>query len=102
MDQRAIETETIRWMRDVQNIINNSRIGNHANLSKPVISMTKGKKYIKILRDTSAYAFISYENGDIFKAASWKAPAKHPRGNIFAEDKGMGCVELYGIHSLRY
>ena len=33
----------------------------------------------------SAHSFISMANGDIFKAAGYKVPAKHARGNIFKD-----------------
>jgi hypothetical protein len=34
--------------------------------------------------------------GDILKAASWKAPAKHARGNVFDGNWGIGSVGVYG------
>ncbi len=52
------------------------------------IGLTKGKKYQKLTRDGSAVAFID-EAGNIYMAASWRAPAKHPRGNIHSELHGM-------------
>lgn len=61
-----------------------------------------GKRYIKVcLEGSGVYAFIDKTNGDIFKPASWSAPAKHARGNIFAEDNGMGCCGPYGVAYLR-
>jgi len=52
-------------------------------------SFKMGKKYIKVIHDGSAWAFIvtkdgeGYRKGDILKASSWSAPAKNsPRGNI--------------------
>lgn len=47
-----------------------------------------GRKYIRVIRtgagsSRSAHSFIEKETGSIWKAASWKTPAKnHPRGNI--------------------
>lgn len=61
-----------------------------------------GAKYIRIVRadvhgtSRSVHCFIDRSNGDILKAAGWKAPAKHARGNIFANDVGMSCMEAYG------
>ena len=46
------------------------------------LSVTSGRRYIRVVRDNSAWGFIDKENGDIYKAASWKTPAKHARGNI--------------------
>jgi len=48
-------------------------------------------------RDSSVYGFICLQDnftkalghvkaGDIHKAAGWKAPAKHARGNVYSDD----------------
>ena len=64
-----------------------------ANLYKFVVKT--GKRYYKIVqqefetwekskyygqyRDSSVHSFVDKETGDVFKAASWAAPAKHVR-----------------------
>jgi hypothetical protein len=35
-------------------------------------------------------------NGDVLKPASWKAPAKGARGNIFDEHNGLNRMTEYG------
>lgn len=57
----------------------------------------KGKKYYKIIRESSVHAFIVAEDdnkfraGDILKPASWAAPAKNAaRGNVFDEKYSGG------------
>ena len=71
-----------------------------ANLDR--FRYSEGKKYLKVTReeynektgywrDTTVHAFIGLtkENlGDVFKPASWKAPAKHVRFN-FCNKKDM-------------
>ena len=53
----------------------------------------EGKKYLKVVReeyderndrwrDTTVHAFVDRKTGDVFKPASWKAPAKHVRFNL--------------------
>ena len=53
----------------------------------------EGKKYLKVVReeyderndrwrDTTVHAFINRETGEVYKPASWKAPAKHVRFNL--------------------
>ena len=47
----------------------------------------KGKRYLKvIMKDSgssqSVHAFVDRETGDVYKAASWKAPAKHVRYDL--------------------
>lgn len=49
----------------------------------------------------NCYAFVDLETGDILKPASWKAPAKHARGNIFDEQHGLGAVHVFGVNYLR-
>ena len=62
-----------------------------ANLDK--FRYYQGKKYIKVVReeyderndrwrDTTVHAFINTETGEVYKPASWKAPAKHVRFNL--------------------
>jgi hypothetical protein len=44
------------------------------------------------------YCFVDKSNGDILRAATWKAPAKIARGNIYQDFKdaitpyGVGCT----------
>ena len=49
----------------------------------------------------SAYCFVDRTNGDVLKAASWKAPAKHARGNIFDDSNGLKFMSAYGAAYLR-
>lgn len=64
-----------------------------------------GPKYVRIVKrdgaSASAYAFINKENGDILKPASYKAPAKHARGNIYADDFGLSCCHQYSVAYLK-
>ena len=61
-----------------------------ANLMK--FEIREGKKYYKVVqveydtfqnrneyRDSSVHSFVDKNTGDVFKPASWKAPAKHVR-----------------------
>lgn len=75
-----------------------------------------GKRYIRIVKGTaiagtgtqlahkdlswSAYCFIDKTNGNVLKAAGWKAPAKHARGNIFDSSNGVDAVTAYGARYL--
>ena len=61
-----------------------------ANLDK--FRYYEGKKYLKVVReefdtfkninkwrDTTVHAFVDKKTGEVYKPASWKAPAKHVR-----------------------
>lgn len=60
------------------------------------LSTSKGARFIKVIRTAengqrSVHSFIERDNGNVWKAAGWKAPALNfTRGNIFkpAEFKG--------------
>ena len=60
------------------------------------LSLKKGRKFIKVIHDNSVWGFVSLVDGehkgapikigDIMKAESWRAAAKHSRGNIFDKE----------------
>lgn len=68
----------------------------------------RGRKFIKIVKretrenDTvhqSVHAFIDRNTGDIYKAASWKAPAKIVRYNISKDfEKLIHVCDIYGSY----
>ncbi len=41
-----------------------------------------GSKYYGQYRDGSVHAFVDKETGEVYKPASWRAPAKHVRFNL--------------------
>ena len=61
------------------------------------VTLSYGRKYAKLIVNSSVHSFVNIESGDIYKAASYRAPAKHIRGNVWEKDcsfmKGWG---LYG------
>jgi len=77
-------------------------------LPKDVYTADIGRKNIKIVvnrygnpSDRFVYCFLDTE-GNIFKAASWKIPAKHIRGNIFDPNYSWGRgLDPYGATYLR-
>lgn len=65
-----------------------------------VILEPKGRRYKKVSLERhgggkSVHSFVEVETGDIFKPASWKAPAKHKRGNIY-ENRGEEALTPIG------
>lgn len=82
-------------------------------LTIPSFIIEHGKTYAKVIKvsggQSSVHCFIALrdvdtktikcEAGDILKAATWKAPAKHPRGSVFCEDPTEG-VGVYGADYL--
>lgn len=78
------------------------RMGFNNISPEKIVATFDGKKYIRVVNAShtgsggSVYCFIERETGNVLKSASWKAPAKGVRGNIFAETPdGYGITE-YG------
>ena len=68
--------------------------GSRANIDKKMdLSLKPGRKFIKVVHNNSVWGFVAKVDGvhkgvpmlkgDILKAATWRAPAKHSRGSIF-------------------
>jgi hypothetical protein len=78
------------------------------NLSskEPDLIVEVGNKFIRLWQGTSCWGFISrvdgdlkgapIKKGDLLKAATWKAPAKHARGNI------IDGTARYGVYGPEY
>ena len=84
------EEALVNYVEVVQNAVNEYFSGRLSNLVPDLIQIAGGRKYIKIIKvddggngSKSVHSFVNAENGDILKPASWRAPAKHARGNIF-------------------
>ena len=76
----------------------------------PLIILEEGTRYIKVtkqdrslegrLGNKSVHTFIDKTNGDILKAATYKAPAKNGvRGNIFKDFETV--IDHFGAKYLR-
>lgn len=70
----------------------------------PPLTVEKGRKYARIVTNHTnqrlVFCFVDLRTGDILKSATWRAPAKYPRGNIFATDPLAG-VTVHGAEYLR-
>ena len=72
---------------------NYDRVRNRVNEFRDGLKINPGRKFDKIIEKNRVWGFVAktdgilkgipYFKGDVFKAASWKAPAKHVRGSIF-------------------
>jgi hypothetical protein len=70
-----------------------------------------GRKYYKIISERSigsilyssrsVHAFVDKNTGEIYKAASWKSPAKHVRFNLMndtSREQCFTCCDIYGSY----
>jgi hypothetical protein len=98
-DPRKFEEAFDKWMKIAkQRVLDNYK--QYRNLEPPDLIVEEGNRYWKVVRHESSsrsvFAFIDTQNGNVYKPASWRAPAKHARGNIFDDDNGAKWVTAYG------
>lgn len=81
-------------------------------LTPDKVEVEEGSKFYKVVKvnigrngeegQRSVHCFVSKANGDIYKAATFKQPAKHVRGSIFDANYSYGKgVTIYGGSYLR-
>ena len=58
----------------------------------PSFKIEYSRKYIRLKSDGRIYGFIDATNGDLLKAATWRAPAKHARGNLYKKETWAACI----------
>ena len=98
------------FIGEIQSLVDEYREKNGFDWELNIV-INKGRRYDKIVKEetlryrtsTSVYGFIDKTNGNILKAATWKAPAKHPRGNIYEDDRMqfMGPYGPYYMDSIK-
>ncbi len=90
------DQEVKAFVAGCQKIIN-EYVPNKYVPKKRVLSFTKGRRYAKVVEEgRGVFAFVDLETGDVLKAASWKAPAKHARGNLKDKNQGLAHITQYG------
>lgn len=81
------------WLKNAQAIVDlSSMFRGH------VLTAEHGRRYIRIVQDHSAFAFIDKTNGNVLKPETWKKPSPIPRGSIYGDRLG---VDEFGGKYLR-
>ena len=82
-----------RYLADLTAMAEAERLERYPNNLPKSYTAMEGKRYLRIVgADVGgpsrwAHSFIDRKNGDVYKPAGWKGPAKGARGNIFSYDK---------------
>lgn len=78
------------------------------NTTPDVVTFTEGTKYLRIVKGhengtgRSVYCFVDRANGNIYKAASWRAPERnYVRGNIHDPESVAQWCGPYGVNSVK-
>jgi hypothetical protein len=104
MEHIVTQEMLTEFLEKCQKIMDEYRIKNFGLITREVLVVQMGRRNAKIVRKPetlpqkggSAWAFIDMTNGDVLKPASWNTPARHARGNLFDDQKGMGMIGPYG------
>ena len=70
-------------------------------IDRRLVHIDERRKFFVLVRDGSVLAFIDKRTGDIYKPASFKAPAKGIRGNLLNDDGGLSAFQ-FGCLGLTY
>lgn len=94
-----IKSQIESWVaNEAQAVINAHYTTNLSNLAVPALTVKFGQKYAQVWNGTTIWAFVALTDeaaktqvvGDLLKPASWRAPAKHSRGNILQGTASFG------------
>ena len=91
---KGVETLLENITNDYRNWTNN-RDDERTQDFRNGLRLNKGRKFTKVIEKNRVWGFVAnadgvlkgipYFKGDVFKAAGWRAPAKHVRGSIFSD-----------------
>jgi len=78
-------------------LLHNFKHRNNNSSSDYKFYIDEGRKYHKIVMETgsgskSVHAFVDKKTGEVFKSASWKAPAKGVRYNLLSIESREECL----------
>ena len=93
--QRSIPEMVLDWTEELVTRLQEDYDRQYKNSSQPCkFSITTGRKYHKILdRKGSVHAFVNKQTGEVFKPASWNAPAQHVRYDLRVINDRNRCFE---------
>ena len=78
-------------------LLDNFKSRNNHSSSDYKFYIDEGRKYHKIIMETGAgsksvHAFVDKKTGEVYKSASWKAPAKGVRYNLLSIESREECL----------
>ena len=84
--RNTIQLNVHKWTLMLCDALEHNFKQSHPNSDPYKFTIESGRKYHKIVMETesqsqSVHAFVNQKTGEVYKPASWKAPAKHVRFN---------------------
>lgn len=107
MNTQDFEAKLAEFVKLIQQKTDEYYKKNLSNLTPDIITVDRGHKFVRIVKNgqghstqRSVWGFVEIATGSIYKAAGWKAPAKHARGSIYSDDPWAG-MNTHGPNYLR-
>ena len=102
--RNEIQLNVRKWTLMLCNALEDNFKSRHPNSDPYKFSIESGRKYHKIVMETesqsrSVHAFVDKKTGEVYKPASFKAPAKHVRYNLLSiesREKGFERADWSG------
>lgn len=89
------------FIEAAQSVMDEHRAKFYPKAPRAELSVQWLQKRVRVVREGSVHCFVDFATGDILKSEGWSKPAKHARGNIYAEDHGKSAMGPYGAAYLR-
>ena len=82
--QKSLPERVLDWTEQLVTCLQDDYDRRYPDSSNPVrFEVDSGRKYLKINQiEGGVHAFVNKETGEVFKPASYKAPAKHVRYDL--------------------
>ena len=82
--QKSLPERVLDWTEQLVTCLQNDYNRRYPDSSNPVrFEVNSGRKYLKINQiNGGVHAFVNKETGEVFKPASYKAPAPHVRYDL--------------------
>ena len=96
--RNTIQLNVHKWTLMLCDALMDNFNSSHPKSDPYTFSIESGRKYHKIVMETesqsqSVHAFVDQKTGEVYKPASWKAPAKHVRFNLLEINSREKCFE---------
>jgi hypothetical protein len=112
MEYTSESDEVKVWIENCQKIVDNYHNQDIAYKTDHKLTIEDGKSFMRVYAGGRIYAFVAMKDsvtatlgtvkaGDILKPATWKAPAKHARGNIVDQYQGLSMMGPFGPDYLK-
>lgn len=104
MDRADIDKVIVDFVKFAQDLVNKNQRDQGYDWAVD-LSINWGRRYAKIVKESldqrSAFGFVDRDTGNILKAASWRKPARHARGNVLDRSSWSRAVTPYGMAYMR-